>query len=80
MAFGQRRWYGELSLVVAVTQQRDGCILVHTDAALKAGVTKEELVEALGAAVAVNGGAALVYSARTLEPSPRRPRWRRAVI
>jgi alkylhydroperoxidase/carboxymuconolactone decarboxylase family protein YurZ len=40
---------------------------VHTDAALKAGATKEELVEALGVAVAVNAGAALVYSARTLD-------------
>ena len=65
----QRRWCGELSLVlaVAVTRQRDGCISVHTDAALKAGVAKEELVEALGAAVAVNAGAALGYSARTLD-------------
>ena len=56
-----------LVLAVAVTRQCDGCISVHTDAALKAGVTKEELVEALGVAVAVNTGAALVYSAPTLD-------------
>ena len=56
-----------ISLAVAVTRQCDGCITVHTDAALKAGATKEELVEALGVAVAVNAGAALVYSARTLD-------------
>jgi AhpD family alkylhydroperoxidase len=56
-----------ISLAVAVTRQCDGCITVHTDAALKAGATKEELVEALGVAVAVNAGATLVYSARTLE-------------
>ena len=56
-----------ISLAVAVTRQCDGCITVHTEAALKAGATKEELVEALGVAVAVNAGAALVYSARTLD-------------
>jgi AhpD family alkylhydroperoxidase len=56
-----------ISLAVAVTRQCDGCITVHADAALKAGATKEELVEALGVAVAVNAGAALVYSARTLD-------------
>ena len=56
-----------ISLAVAVTRQCDGCITVHTDAALKAGATKEELVEALGVAIAVNAGAALVYSARTLD-------------
>jgi alkylhydroperoxidase/carboxymuconolactone decarboxylase family protein YurZ len=40
---------------------------VNGDAALKAGASREEIAEALGVAVAVNAGAALVYSARTLE-------------
>jgi alkylhydroperoxidase/carboxymuconolactone decarboxylase family protein YurZ len=40
---------------------------VHTDAALKAGATKEEISEALGVAVAMNAGAALVYSSRVLD-------------
>jgi AhpD family alkylhydroperoxidase len=56
-----------IALGVAVTRQCDGCIVVHTDAAIKAGASKEELVEALGVAVAVNAGAALVFSARTLD-------------
>ncbi len=56
-----------IALGVAVTRQCDGCITVHTEAAIKAGATKEELVEALGVAVAVNAGAALVHSARTLD-------------
>ena len=33
---------------------------------MKQGATKEEIVEALGVAIAVNAGAALVYSARVL--------------
>ena len=56
-----------IALGVAVTRQCDGCITLHTDAAIKAGATREELIEALGVAIAVNAGATLVYSARTLE-------------
>src|SRR5579863_4829081 len=56
-----------ISLAVAVTTRCDGCIVFHTDAALKAGATKEEISEALGVAVAMNAGAALIYSARVLD-------------
>jgi AhpD family alkylhydroperoxidase len=56
-----------ISLAVAVTTRCDGCITVHTDAAIKAGATKEEIAEALGVAVAMNAGAALVYSARVMD-------------
>jgi alkylhydroperoxidase/carboxymuconolactone decarboxylase family protein YurZ len=34
---------------------------------LKAGATKEEIGEALGVAVAMNAGAALIYSTRVLD-------------
>jgi AhpD family alkylhydroperoxidase len=56
-----------ISLAVAVTTHCDGCIVVHTDAALKAGASKEEIAEALGVAVAMNAGSALVYSSRVLD-------------
>ena len=36
-----------IALAVAVTRQCDGCITTHTDAAIKEGATKEEIVEAL---------------------------------
>ncbi|HEX7990435.1 MAG TPA: carboxymuconolactone decarboxylase family protein, partial [Stenotrophomonas sp.] len=39
----------------------------HVDAALKQGASREEIAEALGVAVALNAGAALVYSARVLD-------------
>src|ERR1700720_795093 len=61
-----------IALAVAVTRQCDGCITVHTDAAVKAGASREELIEALGVAIAVNAGAALVYSARTLRKDEQR--------
>ena len=56
-----------ISLAVAVTTRCDGCIVFHSEAALKAGATKEEISEALGVAVAMNAGAALVFSSRVLD-------------
>jgi AhpD family alkylhydroperoxidase len=56
-----------IAIGVGVTRQCDGCIVVHTDAALKHGATREEIIEALGVAVAVNAGAALVYSTRVMD-------------
>jgi AhpD family alkylhydroperoxidase len=56
-----------IALAVAVSLRCDGCITTHTSAAIKHGATKEEIVEALGVAVSVNAGAALVYSSRVLD-------------
>lgn len=56
-----------IALAVAVTRQCDGCITIHTDAAVKHGATREEVMESLGVAIAVNAGAALVYSARVMD-------------
>jgi AhpD family alkylhydroperoxidase len=56
-----------ISMAVAVTTRCDGCISSHIDAAIKAGATKQEISEALGTAIALNAGAAFVYSVRALE-------------
>lgn len=56
-----------ISLAVAVTTRCDGCITVHAKEAVKEGATEAEIAEALGVAVAMNAGAALVYSARALD-------------
>lgn len=56
-----------ISLAVAVTTRCDGCIVIHTDQALKAGATREEIAEALGVAMAMNAGATFVYSLRTMD-------------
>jgi AhpD family alkylhydroperoxidase len=68
-----------IALAVAVTLRCDGCITVHTEAAIKRGATREEIAEALGVATTVNAGAALVYSARVMDafkeyPSAASPR------
>jgi len=56
-----------IALAVAVSVQCDGCIVVHTDAALKNGATEEEIIEALGVAIQVKTGSALIYSTRVLD-------------
>ena len=56
-----------IALAVAVARQCDGCITVHTAAALKQGATEEEIAEALGVAISVSAGAALIYSTRVLD-------------
>ena len=54
------------ALAVAATRQCDGCITVHTDVVIKQGATCEEIIEALGVAIAVNVGATLVYSSHVM--------------
>jgi AhpD family alkylhydroperoxidase len=57
-----------ISLAVAVTTRCDGCLTAHAAAAKKKlGQQKEEVAAALGTAIALNAGAAYVYSARTLD-------------
>lgn len=56
-----------IALAVAVTRQCDGCITIHMEAALEHGATRDEIAEALGVAIAVNAGAALVYSTRVMD-------------
>jgi AhpD family alkylhydroperoxidase len=56
-----------IALAVAVTTRCDGCITVHAAEAVKLGASKNEVAEALGVAIALNAGAAMVYSARALD-------------
>ncbi|AIL32392.1 carboxymuconolactone decarboxylase family protein [Basilea psittacipulmonis] len=56
-----------IALACAVTTRCDGCIDVHTQAAIQAGCSEEEIAAALGVAVAMNAGAAMVYSARVMD-------------
>ena len=56
-----------IALAVAVTTRCDGCIANHTQKAIQLGTTREEIVEALGVAVAMNAGAALSYSGRVMD-------------
>jgi len=56
-----------LALVVAVVEHCDGCVAYHARGAAAAGATEDEVVEALGVALLMNGGPASVWAPRALE-------------
>jgi len=56
-----------IALAISVTKQCDGCIASHARAAARRGATVGEVAEALGVAIALNGGPAVVHAPRALE-------------
>lgn len=56
-----------MSLAIGVVTRCDHCILWHTDAALEAGATHDEIVDALKVAVAMGGGPAMTYATEAYE-------------
>lgn len=53
-----------MALAIAVVKQCDGCIAYHAKAAARRGATVEEVAEALGVALLMDGGTASVYGPR----------------
>jgi AhpD family alkylhydroperoxidase len=53
-----------MALAIAVVKQCDGCIAYHAKAAARRGATPEEVAEALGVALLMDGGTASVYAPR----------------
>jgi AhpD family alkylhydroperoxidase len=56
-----------IALVVAVVKRCDGCIAYHAHAAAQEGATPEEVADALGVALLMDGGPASVYGPRAWE-------------
>ncbi len=50
-----------IALGISITIRCEGCIACHVEAALKAGATKDEIVETIGVAVVMGGGPSIVY-------------------
>jgi AhpD family alkylhydroperoxidase len=55
-----------LALAIAVTRECDGCIVAHARGALRAGVTRQQVAEAMGVAISMNGGPGTVWGPRAL--------------
>lgn len=55
-----------IALSIGVAARCDACLGYHARACIKYGVTREELVEALGVAVYMGGGPSLMYAAEAL--------------
>ena len=56
-----------IALGIAIAVRCDGCIAFHIHDALKAGATRNEIVETLGVAILMGGGPALMYACEALE-------------
>jgi AhpD family alkylhydroperoxidase len=56
-----------MALIVGVVKHCDGCVAYHARAAAAAGATEEEVAEALGVALLMDGGPASVWAPRALE-------------
>jgi AhpD family alkylhydroperoxidase len=55
-----------LAMVISITRECDGCIVAHTRGALRAGATRQQIAEAIGVAIALNGGPGTVWGPRAL--------------
>jgi len=55
-----------LALVIAITRECDGCIVSHTRGAVRLGVTRQQVAEAAGVAIMMNGGPGTVWGPRAL--------------
>ena len=56
-----------IAVALSVSAQCDVCITSHVQNAIKAGVTREEIAEAVGVAVLMGGGPKSVYAATVME-------------
>ena len=55
-----------IALALGVAARCDGCLGFHTQALVKLGATKQEVVETLGMATYMGGGPSLMYAADAL--------------
>lgn len=56
-----------IAMALAVASRCPGCIGFHSQALIKLGTKREELLETLGMAVYMGGGPSLMYAAEALE-------------
>jgi AhpD family alkylhydroperoxidase len=56
-----------MCLAIGIAVHCDGCIAYHVHDSLRAGATREEVVETIAVALMMGGGPAAVYAAMTME-------------
>jgi AhpD family alkylhydroperoxidase len=56
-----------IALAISVAIRCEGCIVFHTRACVRLGVTREELLDMLGVAVEMGGGPSSIYGAQALD-------------
>jgi len=56
-----------IALAIGLTVRCENCIYAHINAALRAGATREQIIEAAGVAVLMQGGPTYTYLPRVME-------------
>ncbi len=56
-----------IALAIGVVEGCDGCIASHSQAAVRAGATRQEAAEAIGVTFLMNGGPATIYGPRAYD-------------
>lgn len=55
-----------LAIAIAIATRCDGCVGFHVKAAIKAGATREEVLETCSMAIYMGAGPSMIYAAETL--------------
>lgn len=56
-----------IAIAIGVVEGCDGCIASHSQAAARAGATRQEAAEAIGVTFLMHGGPATIYGARAYD-------------
>ena len=56
-----------MALAISIVVGCDGCIAYHVHDAVKAGATRQELLETIGVALLMGGGPGSIYAAHALD-------------
>lgn len=56
-----------LALGISIAARCDGCIGLHTQAAIRHGASRDEVLETIGIAIYMGGGPSYVYGGEALE-------------
>lgn len=55
-----------LAIAIAIATRCDGCIGFHVKAAIRAGASREEVLETVSMAIYMGAGPSMIYAAETL--------------
>lgn len=56
-----------IALAIAVAIRCDGCVAFHSEAAVKHGASRDEIMETMGMALYMGAGPSLMYAAQAVE-------------
>ncbi len=56
-----------VALGIAIATKCEACIVLHVEALIKAGATRDEVADVLGMSIQMGGGPSMMYAAKALE-------------